>query len=144
MKTNKLWVFPVPSTSIHNGGVRLLYPGGDAWLVFDYYDIENNYTYNSGILFEGVQAHKHICEKFLESESEQNVKFIMNAYDTLVEFVDSDWIKYLQKLDKKTADYWNIKHFGILLDSNGFYEFIARSYKILERKEGGLDEFRIP
>ena len=101
MKINKLWAFPASSTSIHNGGVRLLYPGGDVWLIFDYYDIESNSIYNSGIVFEGVQAHKHICEKYLESETEQNVNFIMNAYDTLVEFVDSDWIKYLQKLDKK-------------------------------------------
>ena len=65
---------------------------------------------------------------------------MMSAYDTLVEYLDSEWVKYFRKLDKKTADYWNIKHFGILLDSNGFFEFIARGFKILETKEGRLDE----
>ena len=140
IKTNKLWKFPAPSTSVSGGGVRLFYPGCNAQLLFDYFDRNKDVAFNSGIMFEGVQAHRHTCEKFLENESEKNVKFMMCAYDTLVEYVDSEWVDYFRKLDEKTADYWNIKHFGILLDSNGFFEFIARGFKILEIKEGRLDE----
>ena len=135
---NKLWEFPVASTSIVSD-VRLIY-GSKVCLFFDYYDRNKNTIFNSGILFNCVQAHRHICEKFLESESKKNADYIIKAYDFLVEYVDSEWVNYFRKLDKKTADFWNIKHFGIFLDSNGFFEFIAKSYKILEIKEGPLNE----
>ena len=136
----ELWKFPVPSTSISGGGVRLFYPGGDAQLLFDYYDKNRDAVYNSGVLFEGVQAHRHTCEKFLENESEKNVKLMMHAYDMLVEFVDSEWVEYFRVLDKNAADFWDIKHVGIFLESSGFFEFIAEGFRILETKEGRLDE----
>lgn len=131
MKVNKLWEFPVPSTCLAEGGVKLIYPGGDAWLTFDYYDIEKgDAVFNSGILFEAVQAHRHSSEKFLVS--------LMGAYDSLVEILDSEWVRQLRQIDRKIADYWDIKHYAIFLDSNGLYEFIARGYNILEVKEGHL------
>jgi len=142
-KEKKLWEFPVASTAIMSNA-RLFCPGGDIWLIFDYYDRNSDAIFNSGIIFEGVQAHRHICEKFLEHESKENVELIIKAYDFLVEYVDSEWVEYFRKLDKETADYWDIKHYGILLDSNGFFEFIARSFTILDKKEGRLDELRGP
>ncbi|ATW25304.1 hypothetical protein [Candidatus Formimonas warabiya] len=132
MGTNKLWEFPVPSTCIAEGGVKLIYPGGDALLLFDYYDEEkNDAVFNSGIVFDAVQAHRHTTEKFIKS--------LLGAYDTLVEITDSEWVKELREINKEIADYWNIKHYAIFLDSNGLFEFIARDYKILETKEGGIN-----
>lgn len=132
MKVNKLWEFPVPSTCLADGGVKLIYPGGDAWLLFDYYDEKKDDTiFNSGIVFDAVQAHRHSSEKF--------TKFIFEAYDYLVEIVNSEWVNQLREINKEIADYWNIKHYAIFLDSNGLYEFIARSYKIMETKKGGLN-----
>lgn len=132
MKVNKLWKFPVPSTCLADGGVKLIYPGGDAWLLFDYYDEKKDDTiFNSGIVFDAVQAHRHSSEKF--------TKFIFEAYDCLVEIVNSEWVNKLREINKEIADYWNIKHYAIFLDSNGLYEFIARSYKIMETKKGGLN-----
>ena len=135
----ELWKFPVASTSIKSE-VVLSHPHANALLQFDYYDRNKDAVYNSGIFIEGVQAHRHTCEKFLLNESAENAKFMMYAYDTLVEYVDSEWVEYFRALDKKTSDYWGIKHFGILLDSNGFFEFIARGFEILETREGRLDE----
>jgi len=132
MKVYKLWEFPVPSTCLADGGVKLIYPGGDAWLLFDYYDEKKDDTiFNSGIVFDAVQAHRHSSEKF--------TKFIFEAYDYLVEIVNSEWVNQLREINKEIADYWNIKHYAIFLDSNGLYEFIARSYKIMETKKGGLN-----
>lgn len=132
MGTNKLWEFPVPSTCIADGGVNLIYPGGDALLLFDYYDEEkNDAVFNSGIMFDAVQAHRHTTEKFIKS--------LLGAYDSLVEITDSEWVKELREINKEIADYWNIKHYAIFLDSNGLFEFIARDYKILETKEGGIN-----
>lgn len=132
MSINKLWEFPVPSTCIADGGVKLIYPGGDAFLLFDYFDEEkDDAIFHSGIAFDAVQAHRHSSEKFLKS--------LLGSYDCLIEISDSEWIEQLTAINKEIADYWNIKHYAIFLDSHGLYEFIARSYEILETKEGGLN-----
>lgn len=132
METNKLWEFPVPSTCIAEGGVKLIYPGGKAWLLFDYYDENKNDTiFNTGIVFNAVQAHRHSSEKF--------TKILEGAYDYLIEIVDSEWVKQLREINKEIADYWDIKHYAIFLDSNGLFEFIARDFKTLEIKEGSIN-----
>ena len=60
MEIKELWKFPVPSTYIAEGGVRLIFPGGPAILLFDYYDEdESGATYNSGIIFQSAQSHRH-------------------------------------------------------------------------------------
>lgn len=133
MEIKELWKFPVPSTYIAEGGVRLIFPGGPAILLFDYYDEdESGATYNLGIIFQSAQSHRHSSEKF--------IKFIPGAYDTLVEIVDSDWVMELREINKEIADYWDIRHYAIILDSNGIYEFIARDYDILDTKEGRLSK----
>lgn len=131
-KINKIWEFPVVSTCLAEGGVKLIYPGGKAWLLFDYYDENNNNAiFNAGIRFDAVQAHKHSSEKFST--------FVIDTYDYLVEIVDSEWVNQLREINKEIADFWNIKHYAIFLDSNGLYEFIATDFKILEPKEGGIN-----
>jgi hypothetical protein len=139
-RPKKIWEFPVASTSLADD-VRLFYPGGDVWLYFSYYDSERESVFNSGIVFENVQAHRHTCEMFLMNESKTKADFFMCAYDAIIEYVNSEWVEYFRNLDKKTSDYWNIKHFGILLDSSGFFEFISTGFRILDTKEGSLSEF---
>ena len=46
----------------------------------------------------------------------------------------------LREINKEIADYWDIRHYAIILDSNGIYEFIARDYDILDTKEGRLSK----
>lgn len=130
MDAKKIWEFPVPSTVAIS--TKLIYPGGDAWFLFDYYDEgKNDEIFNSGIRFEAVQAYRHSCEKFTAS--------LMDAYDYLVEIEDSEWIDQLREIDKQIADYWNIKHYAIFLDSNGLFEFIARGHEVLDTKKGPLE-----
>ena len=139
MKAKEIWKFPVPSTSMHSCEARLSHTGADSLVQFDYYDKDQDIVVNSGILFECVQAHRHLCEKFLGAKSEEVVKTRFEAYDTLVEYEDSDWVMELREVNKAIADLWNIKHYAILLDSSGIFEFIARGYKIIEPKEGPLE-----
>ena len=83
MEIKKLWEFPVPSTYIAEGGVNLFYPGGDAWLLFDFYDEKNDdKIFNSGILFDAVQAHRHTTEKF--------TNFLEGSYDSLVKKIETE------------------------------------------------------
>jgi hypothetical protein len=92
LNTNKLWKFPAPSSTAMLSDIKLIY-GSEVCLHFDYYDRNQDAIFNSGILFEGVQAHRHTCEKFLENESKKNADFITEAYDFLVEYLDSEWIE---------------------------------------------------
>lgn len=128
MSTKRLWEFPVPSTTI--GDTKLIYNGCDEWLLFDYYDGSKDEILNSGIVFDAVQAHRHSCELFTPSW--------MDAYDYLVEVVDSEWVKQLEQINKEIADFWKIKHYAIYLKSNGLFEFIARGYEILNIAKGPL------
>lgn len=132
MNDKKLWEFPVPSTNIAEGGVVLVYPGGNAYLLFDYYnDTTDEVILNSGIMFNSVQAHRHTSEKFLKS--------LRNSYDCLIEIVNSEWVNEFYEINKDIAKFWDLKHYAIFLDSNGLFEFLARDYRILETKVGRLN-----
>lgn len=132
MEIKELWKFPVPSTCLNNG-VQFIHKNADALILFEYYDQENNNdVYNGGILFDVALAYRRTSEKFTKS--------LEGSYDTLVEYIDSDWIKELTNLNPEIAKFWNIRHFAIFLDGNGKYEVIAKNYKILEIKEGPLAE----
>ncbi|HHV09436.1 MAG TPA: hypothetical protein GXX75_04035 [Clostridiales bacterium] len=132
MSNKRLWEFPVPSTNIAESGVVLIYPGGDAYLLFDYYDdTEDEAVLNSGIIFDSVQSHRHTSEKFIRS--------LRGSYDCLIEVVNSEWLREFQEINREVSDFWNLKHYAIFLDSNGLYEFLAGDYKIMETKAGRLD-----
>jgi hypothetical protein len=129
MASKKLWELPIASTKLTENGVRLIYPGGDAWLLYDYYD-ENDVILNSGIFFDTVLAHRHASEKLINS--------LIGAYDYLVEIINSEWLKQMKEVNKQIVDFWNLKHFAIFFDSNGLCEFLAKDYKILEINAGRL------
>ena len=142
MIANKLWEFPVPSSSMHSGNVKMVYPG-DVLLLFDYFDEAKGAVFNSGIFFNGVQALRHTCDEFIMSGA-VNADLVSQAHGWIVEYPDSGWVEYFRKLDRKIADYWGIRHFGIYLDSIGFYEFLATSFQILDTQEGSMDGYSIP
>ena len=139
MRVKELWHFPVPSAGGLATDVKLCYPSENAKtiLLFDYYDStfydEKGYdeVFSTGIQFDMAQALRHFSEKFVTS---------FDAYDKLIEILDSEWVTELKRVNNEVADYWNIKHYAILLDSNGLYEIIASGYKILETKKGYLNE----
>jgi hypothetical protein len=133
MSNIKRWEFPVPSTYLTSSGVKLVYPGGKAYLLFEYYDTENDdEIFHSGIMFEAVMTHKHTSEKFLTT--------LLGAYDALVEIEDSDWLAQCRAINEDVFDFWNLKHYAIFLDSNGMYEFVAKGFTLLETESGGLSE----
>lgn len=130
MNFNILWEFPVPSTNLCCD-VKFIFPGADVWLLYEYFDYDNpDIVYNSGIKFKHVQVYRHANEKFLSS--------LFESYDRIIEICDSEWTKQLVEINPKIAAYWNIRHYAILLDSNGLYEFAASGFEILEAKEGEL------
>jgi len=131
MKETELWKLPVPSTMVQ--GEQLLCTGADALLRFDYFDAEKNDTmFTAGIFFDSVVGFRHDSEGFATT--------LMNAYDRLVEVVNSDWIAEYRKTNPRIANLYNIKHYAIFIKSCGLYEFIAKNYAIQDTREGGLSE----
>lgn len=134
MNTIKLWELPVLSTCLYDNGVNLYYAKANATLTFDYYDQnDNDQVYNGGIFFETVLCHRHSSERFTKS--------LMNAYDTLVEIKDSQWLKELKGLNETDYGFWKLKHFAIYFDGYGLYEFIAKTAEPLTAQLGSLEEF---
>jgi len=131
MKAKELWRIPVPSTQVQ--GEQMLCTGANVLLRFDYCDVEkNDAMYTAGIFFKSAVGFKHDSEGFATT--------LMDAYDRLVEIVDSDWVIEYRKTNPRVANLFNIKHYAIFLKSCGLYEFIAKSYTIQEVREGGLGE----
>ena len=130
MQAERLWEFPVSSTIIISA--RLIYPGADAQLLFDYHDDKKDgLILNSGIIFDMVQAIRHTSEMFADT-------YFPESYDYLVIIKNSEWVNELRVINKQIADDWDIKHYAIYLKSNGLFEFIASDYRILETREGRL------
>lgn len=131
MKLVEQWVFPVPSNCISTG-VSLTYEQGDAVLLFDYFDEEqDDKVFNGGIRFISTIAHRHTSEKF--------TKYISGTYDKLVKIEESNWVNELKEISPEWAKNGLI-HFALYLDSYGLFEFIAHEFHILDIKEGILRE----
>jgi hypothetical protein len=131
MKLVEQWVFPVPSNCISTS-VSLTYKQGDAVLLFDYYDEEqDDKVFNGGIKFISTVAHRHFAEKF--------TKYISGTYDKLVKIEESKWISELKEISPEWVKN-DLIHFAIYLDSYGLYEFIAHEFSVLDIKEGILSE----
>src|ERR1035437_9238490 len=131
MNSKELWKIPVPSTAV--GRAQMLYAGADALLRFDYSDeAHNDMEFNTGIIFKTVFGFRHDSEGFAMT--------VMDAYDRLVEIVDSDWTAEYRKTNPRIANLFDIKHYAIFLKSCGLYEFISKDYTILKVSEGDLNE----
>lgn len=133
MKIKKHWTFPVASTQQYNDA-QLIHNGADLCLLFDYYDEtkNNGNIFKSGIVFEMAIAHSHFAEGY---------KLIDDSYDTLIEILDSKWVKELSKSSayQQTKHLFNLRHFAIYLDSNAQYEVIAHNFKIKDIEKGKLE-----
>ncbi len=129
--TKILWTFPVPSNCIYN--LKFIYDNLNVTIAFDFYDEEDNDNiYNGRIQFNYVVAHRHSSEKF--------TKFIKGTYDNLCEIIESDWVSELKIISPEWAEYNQIKHYAIYLDSYGLYEFVAKNFEVSEIKRGKLNE----
>jgi len=62
--------------------------------------------------------------------SERITRALLNAYDTLVEIEESDWLNELKELIENDFSYWNLKHYAIFFDKIGMHQLVAKGYKI--------------
>lgn len=81
---------------------------------------------NSGIKFNQIFAFRNRCERLCTAWH------IEDAYDTLVEIIDSSWIVELGRdVPAPYISDWKPRHFMIYLDSVGCFEFLAKDWEPL-------------
>lgn len=120
---------PWPSTALTAEAVLCL-DGGTLSLTFQA-DVDGSRR-GADLVFAGVRAHAH------RVEGACTAWHVTDAYDTVVEVVDSPWRDEIEQLARERGHpAWTLHHFMIYVDSHGAYEAIAASWSLRERSEPG-------
>lgn len=87
---------------------------------------ENNKLREIVIQFNAVICDKHTSARFTPK--------LYDAYDRIVELIDSEWLKELKRINEEDFNYWNPKHYIMYLDGVGMFQFVAQSYEVVEHE----------
>ena len=107
-----------PPPSAYTEEAVFSHPGGDAELRCTYE--RNGSMHAGGLRFHRVRSYRFRAEGHCTSWH------IEDAYDTLVEVEESDWLNELSAVEpNETWGQWKIRHFLIYIDGAGAYEVAA-------------------
>lgn len=123
MDIKKIWELPMLSAQLEDEPEIIIKQMNIVFSIC-YYDESLKKNKIVKIKFNSVLCHKHTSERF--------TKAMLDAYDTVVEIYESDWLKELYKLNERDYEFWKPKHYAIYFDGNGLYQFIARSFEVEE------------
>lgn len=115
----KLFELPMLS-SLLNSEPEILIKGLDISMILDGKDLSDADRHVC-LSFKSVLCHKHTSERFTEE--------MYDAYDAVVEIVDSEWLIAMEKINKNDFGFWKPRHFAVYLEGIGLYQFIARSFE---------------
>lgn len=116
-----------PPPSAYTADVVFIHPGGDSELRCTYE--RNGSMYTGGLRFRRVRAYR------FRDESHCTSWHVEDAYDTLVEVEQSDWIAELLAAEpSESGVQWNVRHFLIYVDAAGAYEIAAEDCEWLSEK----------
>lgn len=59
---------------------------------------------------------------------------LYEAYDRIVEQINSEWLNELRSINEEDFNYWKPKHFILYLDGIGMYQFIAQSFEVVNNE----------
>jgi hypothetical protein len=132
MQKQQVLTLPFPSTSIIRGPA-VNTEGGDLLL---------------SMTFDADGQHRSTCLRFVKqrafrkrSEIYCTAWHVADAYDTLCEVTESDWIDELRAASSpEWRDSWVMRHFMVYVDSFGCLEVIAESAvlgEISDKNPGG-------
>lgn len=89
------------------------------------YDNEDNLS-KITITFISVLCIKQTSARFTPK--------LYEAYDRIVELIDSEWLKELKGINEEDFNYWKPKHFILYLDGIGMYQFIAQAFEVIKNE----------
>jgi hypothetical protein len=128
--SNKVRVFqvPVPSTEFLEDAVLC----GN---IIRYEYIKSTEHIKSGIRFFNLKATR------TRSQGACTAWHIEEAYDTLIEIEESDWVQEIlidgSDVQARYGVKWSLKHFMIYLDGCGCMEAVCESWSALPEEAGG-------
>lgn len=125
MNSTKRVIGPLsPPPSAYTEDVLFSHPGGNAELRCRYE--RDGLLYSGGLRFRRVRAYR------FRAEGHCTPWHIEDAYDTLVEVEQSEWIDELLVAEaSETRGHWKIRHFLIYIDDAGAYEIAAEDVEWL-------------
>jgi len=128
MTSIKLSNLPIQQSGC--GNTRLTSDGVNLSIEFEYRIRDNNLI---GVIhFEGVAAYRFANENNI-------VKFEPLAYESLAEVIPPSWNKEEELASEKdTPCASGIRHFALLLSSNGYFEVLAKNFTIGHERTGLL------
>jgi hypothetical protein len=120
-------VLPMPSTDIISGP-SLEHDGGTVTLRFTF--DRDGTRYGAGVVFTRVRSLRWTAESHCTAWQ------IEDAYDTIAEVEDSEWVTELLMAEPaETWGQWAIRHFMLYIDSFGCCELAAESWSLLDEEQ---------
>jgi hypothetical protein len=127
--TQIIWKTPVPSTAFFQGVNFTMLLGRKVSLEYSYEDKDDSLIVFEKIIFGGVEGFK--CTYYNACSLE-----MIDAYDKVVSLENSDWLNGIQNnLTKSEISPLNLKHLRIYFDDGPCYEFICKSFEIVNEKQ---------
>lgn len=125
MQIKKLWETPELSW---NGGseITFQFSGLDAVLKIEYQAFETSKCVC--LQFHGVRGYKHLGNYLYDCYNKSDP---LGCFETLIEMIDSDWLKELKKRDVY-HDMDSCKHYALANHNDGQFEILAEGYVIEE------------
>ncbi len=72
-------------------------------------------------VFNGVVAYRFRAEIYGRG-------FFPESYDTLCEFLESDWIEELKSIRPQGLRYWEFRHYALFMSNIGYLEVAAETF----------------
>lgn len=76
------------------------------------------------IRFRSILCNKYTSARFTSQ--------LYDSYDKVVELLESEWLKELERMNERDFRYWKPKHYAIYLDEIGMFQFIAQKCEIID------------
>lgn len=122
LKIVKIYELPMFAT-LFSKSPKITMDGLDVFLELEGYDNDDNHS--SVVIKFGLVV------DFRKTNSKLTI--IGEAYDTLIELIDSEKLEDIKKIAKKNIHFDSLRHFAIYLDSYDLYEIICEDIAINEK-----------
>ncbi len=124
-----IWKTSVPSTAFFQGVKFSILLGRKCLLEYSYEGKEDFLVIFETLIFDGVESFK--CTYYRACSLE-----MIEAYDKVVDVGNSVWLAEIkQNLLRAEANATKLKHLRIYFDDGPCYEFICRSFEVVNEEQ---------
>ena len=136
-------------------GVSFYHDGLNAVLTFDYSDYDKHTLFKVCIKFKSVLGFRNYSEYFGFEEyyakdyGERHWDDLLKSYVSDLQWgdlyivVNSKELEREKQGDPKRAKLWDLKHYVILFDSAGLFEFFATDFEVMHIGNEELKDFTV-